>query len=111
MAAARLAVADAEQLEQFHYCGLSVGGITGQYLGVHHADRLVSLTLCNTAAKIGAPELWNERIGIARSQGRVRWPMVSLLGGSPPTSPCATPTDTHWPGRPCWQRIPTVTPA
>ena len=69
MAAAVLAVADAEQLERFHYCGLSVGGITGQYLGVHHADRLVSLTLCNTAAKIGAPELWNERIGIARSQG------------------------------------------
>ncbi len=69
MAAGVLAVADAEELERFHYCGLSVGGITGQYLGVHHADRLVSLTLSNTAAKIGAPELWNERIGIARSQG------------------------------------------
>ena len=62
MAAGVLAVADAEQLERFHYCGLSVGGITGQYLGVHHPDRLVSLTLSNTAAKIGSPELWNERI-------------------------------------------------
>lgn len=69
MAAGVLAVADAEELGQFHYCGLSVGGITGQYLGVHHADRLVSLTVCNTAAKIGTPELWNERIDIARSQG------------------------------------------
>ena len=69
MAAGVLAIADAEQLERFHFCGLSVGGITGQYLGVHHADRLVSLTVCNTAAKIGAPELWNERIGIAQSQG------------------------------------------
>jgi 3-oxoadipate enol-lactonase len=25
--------------------------------------------LCNTAAKIGTPELWDERIGIARSEG------------------------------------------
>ncbi len=69
MAAGVLAVADAEQLEHFHYCGLSVGGITGLYLGVHHADRLMSMTLSNTAAKIGAPELWNERIDVARSQG------------------------------------------
>jgi 3-oxoadipate enol-lactonase len=69
MAAGVLAVADAEQLERFHYCGLSVGGITGQYLGVHHAGRLLSLTVSNTAAKIGTPDLWSERIGIARSQG------------------------------------------
>ncbi len=69
MADGVLAVADAEELERFHYCGLSVGGITGQWLGVHHADRLLSLTLCNTSAKIGTPELWDERIGIARSEG------------------------------------------
>ena len=69
MAAAVLAVADAEQLSTFHYCGLSVGGITGQWLAVHHPQRLLSLTLSNTAAKVGTPELWNERIGIARSQG------------------------------------------
>jgi 3-oxoadipate enol-lactonase len=69
MAAGVLAVADAEQLERFHYCGLSVGGITGQYLGVHHAGRLLSLTVSNTAAKIGTPDLWSERIDIARSQG------------------------------------------
>jgi 3-oxoadipate enol-lactonase len=69
MADAVLAVAAAEELDRFHYCGLSVGGITGQFLGVHHPERLLSLTLSNTAAKIGAPELWAERIDIARSQG------------------------------------------
>jgi 3-oxoadipate enol-lactonase len=69
MADAVLAVAAAEELDRFHYCGLSVGGITGQFLGVHHPDRLLSLTLSNTAAKIGAPELWTERIDIARSRG------------------------------------------
>jgi 3-oxoadipate enol-lactonase len=69
MASAVLAVADAAELQRFHYCGLSVGGITGQWLGVHHGDRLLSLTLCNTAAKIGSAELWEERIQLARTEG------------------------------------------
>jgi 3-oxoadipate enol-lactonase len=64
-----LAVAAAAELERFHYCGLSVGGLTGQWLGVHHADRLLSLTISNTSAKIGTAELWDERISIARTQG------------------------------------------
>jgi 3-oxoadipate enol-lactonase len=68
MAASVLAVADAAELQQFHYCGLSVGGLTGQWLGVHHAERLLSLTLSNTAAKIGAAETWQERIDIARNE-------------------------------------------
>jgi 3-oxoadipate enol-lactonase len=69
MVAAVMAVADAAELERFHYCGLSVGGFAGQLVGAQHGDRLLSLTLCNTAAKIGAPELWDERIGIATTQG------------------------------------------
>jgi 3-oxoadipate enol-lactonase len=76
MAEGVLAVAAAEELERFHYCGLSVGGITGLWIGVHHPDRLLSLTLSNTAAKIGAPELWNERIAVARSEG-----MSALVDG------------------------------
>ena len=69
MAAGVLVVADAAELDQFHYCGLSVGGITGQYLATEYPERLLSLTLCNTAAKIGAPDLWNERSEIAKSRG------------------------------------------
>jgi 3-oxoadipate enol-lactonase len=69
MAAGVLAVADAAELERFHYCGLSVGGFAGQLVGGQHSDRLLSLTLCNTAPKIGTPELWDERIQIAMTQG------------------------------------------
>lgn len=69
MAGAVLAVADAAELERFHYCGLSVGGLTGQQLAATHPDRLLSLTLCNTAAKIGTPELWQERIDTATTHG------------------------------------------
>jgi 3-oxoadipate enol-lactonase len=76
MAEGVLAVAAAEELDRFHYCGLSVGGITGQWIAVHHPDRLLSLTVCNTAAKIGAAELWSERIEIARTEG-----MAALADG------------------------------
>ena len=69
MGAAVLAVADTAELDRFHYCGLSVGGITGLWLGPRNGDRLRSLALCNTGAKIGAAELWQERIDIARSRG------------------------------------------
>ncbi len=69
LAAVAIAVADAAELERFHYCGLSVGGLTGLQLAVHHSDRLLSLTLCNTGAKIGTPELWDERIRTAKTAG------------------------------------------
>lgn len=71
-----LAVAEAAELERFHYCGLSVGGLTGQWLATRHPQRLLSLTVSNTAAKIGAPELWDERIRIARTDG-----MAALVDG------------------------------
>ena len=70
------AVADAAQLERFHYCGLSVGGLTGLVAVAHHPERLLSLTLCNTGATIGSAELWNQRIATARTEG-----MEALIDG------------------------------
>jgi 3-oxoadipate enol-lactonase len=75
-AQAVIAVADAAELERFHFCGLSVGGITGLLVAAQHSDRLLSLTVCNTAAKIGSSDLWSQRIEVARSQG-----MASLVDG------------------------------
>jgi 3-oxoadipate enol-lactonase len=62
-------IADALSLDTFHYCGLSIGGLIGQWLGLNAGTRLRSLTLCNTGAKISEVERWNERIDIARTQG------------------------------------------
>jgi 3-oxoadipate enol-lactonase len=69
LATAILSAADAAEVQQFHYCGLSVGGVAGQWIAAHHPQRLLSLTLSNTAAKIGSADLWQERIDVARSQG------------------------------------------
>jgi 3-oxoadipate enol-lactonase len=49
--------------------GLSVGGLIAQ--GLYHArpDLAKALILCDTAAKIGNAEMWNDRIAIAREGG------------------------------------------
>jgi len=60
---------DSRELERVHFCGLSMGGMVGQMLGARHADRLISLTLCDTSAYMPPPELWEERIAAARAQG------------------------------------------
>ena len=53
---------DALQIPTSNYCGLSVGGLIGQWLGINAAKRFKSLTLCNTAARIGTIDGWNTRI-------------------------------------------------
>ncbi|EIK54068.1 beta-ketoadipate enol-lactone hydrolase [Stutzerimonas stutzeri TS44] len=53
---------DALDVERFSFCGLSMGGLIGQWLGLHAGPRLQRLVLCNTAAKIGTEQVWNERI-------------------------------------------------
>jgi 3-oxoadipate enol-lactonase / 4-carboxymuconolactone decarboxylase len=57
-----LAILDKENIEKCYFCGLSMGGLIGQYLAIHHANRLEKLIICNTAAKIGVENTWNERI-------------------------------------------------
>ncbi|HOO91798.1 MAG TPA: 3-oxoadipate enol-lactonase [Syntrophales bacterium] len=53
---------DALDLGRIHFCGLSMGGVVGQMLGIWHSERLLSLTLCSTAAHMPPRELWDERI-------------------------------------------------
>ena len=64
-----LDVADGLGVEAFDYCGLSVGGLIGLWLGLNTGGRIRSLTLCNTGAKISDVERWNERIEVARTAG------------------------------------------
>lgn len=52
-----------------HFCGLSIGGLTGQWLGVHAGTRLHTLTVAATAAKIGTAESWETRIAQVRERG------------------------------------------
>jgi 3-oxoadipate enol-lactonase len=64
-----IALLDALHLDRVHFCGLSMGGMIGMWLGVNASDRLNKLVLCNTAAKIGTLETWNARIEAVRKAG------------------------------------------
>ncbi|PRZ21174.1 3-oxoadipate enol-lactonase [Flavobacterium granuli] len=57
------------KIQKVNFCGLSIGGLTGQWLGIHAPERLNKLILCNTAVKIGNAEGWNSRIEAVQKNG------------------------------------------
>ncbi|QAU32986.1 3-oxoadipate enol-lactonase [Janthinobacterium sp. 17J80-10] len=56
-------------IEKAHYCGLSMGGITGMWLAISHPQRIDRLVLANTAAYIGPPENWTTRVAKVQQDG------------------------------------------
>src|SRR3954454_9546499 len=57
-------VMDQLGIDKAHYCGLSIGGMLGQGLGINYASRLRSLILCDTQSQspADAQERWGARI-------------------------------------------------
>lgn len=51
------------------FVGLSIGGVVAQGLAAERPDLVRALVLSNTAAKIGTPDLWAERIAAVRAGG------------------------------------------
>lgn len=64
-----LSLLDSLKIDRVHFCGLSMGGQTGQWLALNAPHRLDKLVLCNTGAKIGAAENWNARIDAVNNAG------------------------------------------
>lgn len=64
-----LAVLDAAGAARAHVCGISLGGLTALWLGLHAPERVGRLVLAATGARIGTPELWNRRIEEVRAGG------------------------------------------
>ena len=86
-----LGLIDALGLEKVSFCGLSMGGFVGQWLGANAPHRLHRLVLANTAAYMGPPEAWTARIETALQQGMAavaegalaRWFTPSYLEAEP----------------------------
>ena len=51
------------------FVGLSIGGMIAQGLAVKRMDLVRAMVLSNTAAKIGQPALWEDRINAVRKSG------------------------------------------
>lgn len=64
-------------IQRAHFCGISMGGLTGQWLGAHAPERVARLVLANTAARIGTAEGWSARAGLVRGGG-----MGTVAGGA-----------------------------
>jgi 3-oxoadipate enol-lactonase len=85
---------DGLDIAKAHFIGLSMGGMIGQALGLCHPARLLSLTLCDTAAANppGSREIWQERIDLVRKQGLAplwegtldRWLSPEFVRQNPP---------------------------
>lgn len=64
-----IALMDALKLPKVRFCGLSMGGMIGMWLARNVPSRIEQLVLCNTAAKFGLTEVWNQRIATVRASG------------------------------------------
>ncbi|HET9103495.1 MAG TPA: 3-oxoadipate enol-lactonase [Solirubrobacteraceae bacterium] len=64
-----LRLMDRLELDRAAYCGVSLGGMVGQWLGIHASERIASLVLISTAAHLPPAEGWRERAAITRGAG------------------------------------------
>ncbi len=69
---------DALSVDRAHFCGISMGGLIGQWLGIHAPHRLHRLIVSNTAARIGTTEGWQARAALVREKG-----MAEVAAGAP----------------------------
>ena len=56
-------------IRRIHFVGLSMGGMIAQQLGARYADRVYSLSLCDTTSHMPPRSMWEERILTAQTKG------------------------------------------
>jgi 3-oxoadipate enol-lactonase len=64
-----LELADELQFEPFTFCGISLGGFVGMWLGANAPERLERLFLCCTAPRLPPPQQWLDRAANVREHG------------------------------------------
>ena len=64
-----LAILDDLNIDKVHWCGLSMGGMVGQWLGANAPDRLGKIVLANTACYYPDPTNWLNRIKAVKDGG------------------------------------------
>jgi 3-oxoadipate enol-lactonase len=88
-----LGLAGALGIHRFAFCGLSLGGMIGQWLGAFAPDRLTHLILANTSSRYTDPSIMENRKRIVMEQGMAaiadsvlqRFFMPENLAANPPS--------------------------
>ena len=64
-----ISVLDALDVKKTNWCGLSMGGMVGQWLGANAPTRMNRMILSNTACYYADKPFWNGRIKLLREKG------------------------------------------
>ena len=64
-----LAIMDGLGIKKANWCGLSMGGMVGQWLGANAPERFDKLVLCNTACYYADKSAWADRINAVKTDG------------------------------------------
>lgn len=64
-----IALLDHLKIEKVTFCGISMGGLTAQWLAIHYPERFSHVIIANSAAKIGQEQAWLDRAKLVREQG------------------------------------------
>src|SRR5450755_1771968 len=64
-----LKIMDALKIKKINWCGLSMGGMVGQWLGANAPDRVDKLILSNTNFNYADKGPWNDRIKFVQEKG------------------------------------------
>ena len=64
-----IAILDALKIKKTNWCGLSMGGMVGQWLGANAPDRVDRLILSNTNYNYADKAPWNDRIKFVKEKG------------------------------------------
>ena len=64
-----LAILDDLNVDKVHWCGLSMGGMVGQWLGANAPERFSKIILANTACYYPDPTNWLNRIKAVKEGG------------------------------------------
>jgi len=66
---ALIALLDALGIASAAFCGLSLGGMVGQWLGANAPERIERLVLACTGASLGTKKVYDERAELVRREG------------------------------------------
>lgn len=56
-------------IQKANFCGISMGGLTGLWLAIHHPGHFDKIIVSNTAAKIGQESAWQDRAKLVLEHG------------------------------------------
>ncbi|MGH6771710.1 MAG: 3-oxoadipate enol-lactonase [Xanthobacteraceae bacterium] len=88
-----LAIMDGLNIRKANWCGLSMGGMEGMWLGANAGDRFERLVLSNTSSFFPDKAGWNDRLKLVREKGvpafaaanMERWFTKGFRGRAPQT--------------------------